>query len=104
MDAHNKMKNIVLHILSGVIRERCNLSEQGFLESKDACFGLTLTGLTPQVFARGIVSDSTRAEHCQVAVSPDGKYLFFMRHTPGRDFFCVPQRFSKILKKQSKYE
>ena len=48
-----------------------------FLETKDAYFGLTPPGLIPEVFAPGIVSDSTWAEHCQVAVSPEGKEIYW---------------------------
>ncbi|MCF8235586.1 MAG: VCBS repeat-containing protein [Bacteroidales bacterium] len=48
-----------------------------FLKSKDAYFGLKLPALTPEVIAPGIVSDSTWAEHCQVAVTPDGNKLYF---------------------------
>ena len=59
----------------------CNQSEQNFLDSKDAYFGLTPSGLTPQVFAPGIVSDTTWAEHCQVAVSPDGKEIYWSAWT-----------------------
>ena len=32
-------------------------------------------------------------------VSPDGKYLFFMRHTPGQDFFWVSTEIIEKLKK-----
>ena len=35
-------------------------------------------------------------------VSPDGKYLFFMRHTPGQDFFWVFIKIIDELKTQSK--
>jgi hypothetical protein len=35
------------------------------------------------------------------AVSPDGKYLFFMRHTPGQDFFWVSTEIFEDLRKQS---
>ena len=52
-------------------------SEQSFLESTNAYFGLTPPGLIPEVFAPGIVSDSTWAEHCQVAVSPNGKEIYW---------------------------
>ena len=34
-------------------------------------------------------------------VSPDGKYMFFMRHTPGQDFFWVSTEIIKNLKAQS---
>ena len=35
-------------------------------------------------------------------VSPDGKYLFFMRHTPGQDFFWVSTEVIENLKTQTK--
>ena len=35
-------------------------------------------------------------------VSPDGKYFFFMRHTPGQDFFWVSAKIIDELKTQSK--
>lgn len=50
---------------------------QRFLETKNAYFGLTPPGLIPEVFAPGIVSDSTWAEHCQVAVSPKGDKIYW---------------------------
>jgi len=59
----------------------CTQSEQNFLETKDAYFGLTPPGLTPEVFAPNIVSDSSWAEHCQVAVSPDGKEIYWSAWT-----------------------
>lgn len=46
-------------------------------ETKDAYFGLTPPGLIPEVFAPGIVSDSTWAEHCQVAISPREDEIFW---------------------------
>lgn len=59
----------------------CTQPEQNFLETKDAYFGLTPPGLIPVVFAPYIVSDSTWAEHCQVAVSPDGKEIYWSAWT-----------------------
>jgi len=34
-------------------------------------------------------------------VSPDGKYFFFMRHTPGQDFFWVSTDIIENLKTQN---
>ena len=59
----------------------CNLKEKNFLDSKDAYFGLTPPGIIPEVFAPGIVSDSTWAEHCQVAVSPKGDEIYWSAWT-----------------------
>jgi hypothetical protein len=36
-------------------------------------------------------------------VSPDGKYLFFMRHTPGQDFFWVSTDIIKTLQKKTNH-
>lgn len=44
--------------------------DMSFFETKDAYFGQEPPGLNPEVFAPGIVSDSTWAEHCQIAISP----------------------------------
>ena len=52
-------------------------TEQRFLETKNAYFGLTPPGLIPEVFAPGIVSDSTWTEHCQVAVSPKEDEIYW---------------------------
>jgi Tol biopolymer transport system component len=71
------MKSIPLLILVTFIWISCTQTKKNFLESKDAYFGLTPPGLIPEVFAPGIVSDSTWAEHCQVAVSPDGKEIYW---------------------------
>lgn len=71
------MKKLLFLILIGFICTSCTQSEQNFLETKDAYFGLTPPGLIPEVFAPGIVSDSTWAEHCQVAVSPKGDEIYW---------------------------
>ncbi len=47
--------------------------------SPDAYFGLTPPGLIPEVFAPGIVSDSTWNEHCQVAISPRGDEIYWSK-------------------------
>lgn len=76
-----KIKKTLLNILIGFGLLSCSQQEQNFLETKDAFFGLTPPGITPVVFAPGIVSNSTWAEHCQVAVSPDGKEIYWSAWT-----------------------
>lgn len=71
------MKKLIFILSIGFICASCTQSEQNFLETKDAYFGLTPPGLIPEVFAPGIVSDSTWAEHCQVAVSPKGDEIYW---------------------------
>jgi len=70
------MKKIVFILSIGFIITSCSLSERNFLDTKDAYFGLTPPGLIPEVFAPGIVSDSTWAEHCQVTISPKGDEIY----------------------------
>lgn len=55
----------------------CTQEEQDFLKSEDAYFGLTPPGLISEVFAPNIVSDTTWAEHCQLAVSPRGDEIYW---------------------------
>ncbi len=71
------MKRIIFMLLIALSFVSCTQTEKDFLETKDAYFGLTPPGLIPEVFAPGIVSDSTWAEHCQVAVSPNGKEIYW---------------------------
>jgi len=71
------MNKYIYLLILGIISFSCNLPKQIFIESKDAYFGLTPPGIIPEVFAPGIVSDSTWAEHCQVAVSPNGKEIYW---------------------------
>ena len=71
------MKKISYLFLIGFIFTSCTGTVTSFLETEDAYFGLTPPGLIPEVFAPGIASDSTWAEHCQVAVSPDGKEIYW---------------------------
>jgi len=75
------MKNPYLIFLLALFCVHCTQKEESFLESKDAYFGMTPPGLIPEVFAPNIVSDSTWAEHCQVAVSPDGKEIYWSAWT-----------------------
>jgi len=75
------MKNILLLISLVLVWASCTQPEQNFLETENAYFGLTPPGLIPEVFAPNIVSDSTWAEHCQLAVSPNGKEIFWSAWT-----------------------
>lgn len=78
------MKHIIRSIfiiVTGIYCISCSQPKQIFLETKDAYFSLTQPGLIPVVFAPDIVSDSTWAEHCQVAVSPDGKEIYWSAWT-----------------------
>lgn len=69
---------IIFIVVIGLYSVSCSQPQQAFIDKKDAYFGLT---------PPGIVSDSNSAEHSQVAVSTDGQYFFFMRHTETQDFF-----------------
>ncbi len=75
------MKNIFFLLLIASVCVSCDQRKKSFLESDDAYFGLTPPGLIPEVFAPNIASDSTWAEHCQVAVSPDGKEIYWSAWT-----------------------
>lgn len=75
------MKKILFLFLLVSTCVSCDQSEKSFLESNDAYFGLMPPGLTPEVFAPNIASDSTWAEHCQVAVSPNGKEIYWSAWT-----------------------
>lgn len=79
----NYMKRIIFTLLIALSFVSCNQSEQNFIETKDAYFGLTPPGLIPEVFAPGIVSDSTWAEHCQVAISPKGDEIYWSKFANG---------------------
>lgn len=77
-----KMKKItLLLILIGLISAGCTQTETNFLDTKDAYFGLTPPGLISKVFASGIVSDTSWAEHCQVAISPNGDEIYWSAWT-----------------------
>ena len=54
----------------------CTQSEKEFPPLQDQYLGLKPPGDDPEVFAPGIVSDENWAEHCQVAISPNGDEIF----------------------------
>jgi len=73
------MKKLIFILLIALSFVSCTQSEKDFLETKDAYFGLTPPGLIPEVFAPGIVSDSSWREHCQVAISPEGDEIYWSK-------------------------
>lgn len=50
---------------------------QEFPLLKGEYLGQILPDTIPEIFARGIVSDSAWAEHCQLAISPDGDEIYW---------------------------
>lgn len=72
-----KKKFMLLFVTSFLIS--CNQQEKKFFETENAYFGLKQPGLIPKVFAPGIVSDTNWREHCQIAISPDGKEIYWSR-------------------------
>ncbi len=48
---------------------------------KGEYLGQKKPGRTPEVFAPGIVSDTSWAEHCQIAISPNGDEIFWSVYT-----------------------
>lgn len=62
--------------------------EKNFVPVEEQYFGLKPPGLTPEVFAPGIVSDSTWAEHCQIAISPKGDEIYWSAWTANGNLCC----------------
>lgn len=52
-----------------------------FPELKGKYLGQKTPGSTPEVFASGIVSDTSWAEHCQIAISPNEDEIFWSVYT-----------------------
>lgn len=77
------MNKIFFLIVIGLICVSCTQSEQNFLETKDAYFGLTPPELIPEIFAPGIVSDTRWREHCQLAISPKGDEIYWSKFANG---------------------
>ncbi len=76
------MKYILFLFLLGFICFRCIQPKNDFRKTTDAYFGQKPPGLVPEVFAPGIVSDSSWAEHCQVAISPKGDEIYWSAWSP----------------------
>ncbi|PLW96734.1 MAG: hypothetical protein C0593_10685 [Marinilabiliales bacterium] len=79
---YKSMNKVLILLLTVILCTNCVREELDFLASDAAWFGLTPPGAEPEVFAPGIVSDSTWGEHCQVAVSPDGKEIYWSAWSP----------------------
>ena len=75
------MRKLIFIFLIGIICTNCSESDKSIFGTKDAYFGQRPPELIPVVFAPGIASDSTWAEHCQVAVSPKGDEIFWSAWT-----------------------
>jgi len=75
------MIKILIALIIGLSIFSCNQMEKNFVPVEDQYFGLTPPGLIPEIFAPGIVSDSTWAEHCQVAVSPKRDEIYWSAWT-----------------------
>ena len=52
-------------------------NSQEITDLKGEYLGQNPPGIIPEVFAPGIVSDTSWAEHCQVAISPKGDEIFW---------------------------
>jgi WD40 repeat protein len=74
------MIKILIALIIGLSIFSCNQTKN-IVPIDEQYFGLKPPGLTPEVFAPDIVSDSTWAEHCQVAVSPKGDEIYWSAWT-----------------------
>jgi len=68
------MKRIVLLFLSGIICTNCSESGKSIFSTKDAYFGQTPPGLTPEVFASDIIN---HLAHSSPSFTPDGKEIYW---------------------------
>ncbi len=55
----------------------CEQAEKNFIDTKDAYLGQKPPGFNPEIFAKGIVSDTSWKEHCQLAISPNGDEIYW---------------------------
>lgn len=65
---------LLLLVFNGVLYAQ---ESQEFPVLKGKYLGQKLPGNVPEVFASGIASDTTWAEHCQVAISPKGDEIYW---------------------------
>jgi hypothetical protein len=74
--------NKILFLLLSVLNISVYAQEsQEFPILKGKYLGQKLPGIVPEVFAPGIVSDTSWWEHCQVAVSPEGDEIYWSAWT-----------------------
>jgi hypothetical protein len=75
------IKKILFILLLGVSSFIYGQGTQEFPVFKGEYIGQKLPGITPEVFAPGIVSDTSWEGHCQIAVSPDGDEIYWSAWT-----------------------
>ena len=71
------MKNLLVLLLLGLNIITYAQETQEFLVLKGEYLGQKLPGVVPEIFAPGIVSDTSWWEHCQVAISPKGDEIYW---------------------------
>ncbi len=71
-----RTKSIILIIIITSLTMRCN-SQNSTKELKGKYFGQTPPGMTPEIFALGIIS--TEDHEFSITISPDGKSIYFTR-------------------------
>jgi hypothetical protein len=76
-----RMKILLLTILVGVALLLYAQEPRDFKQLKGAYLGQEVPGTNAEVFAPGIVSDSSWWEHCQVAISPGGDEIYWSAWT-----------------------
>ncbi|HHE65300.1 MAG TPA: hypothetical protein ENL09_04685 [Bacteroidetes bacterium] len=77
MGENCKMRQIIIIFIIGLSIFSCKQIKMNIVPVEDQYFGLKPPGLIPEVFAPGMVSDSTWAEHCQIAISPKGDEIYW---------------------------
>ena len=78
-----KFKCVLLatYIATTIVGSGCAQLEKDIPPLQEQYLGQTPPGDTPEVFAPGIVSNDSWAEHCQVAISPVGDEIFWSAWT-----------------------
>jgi len=75
------MRRLLIVLLIGLPLISNAQTTQEFPVLKGDYLGQKPPGIIPEVFAPGIVSDTSWAEHCQVAISPSGDEIFWSAWT-----------------------
>lgn len=75
------MKKILFLLVFGLGISIHAQEVQDFPVFKGTYLGQKLPGIVPEVFATGIVSDSSWWEHCQIAISPKGDEIYWSAWT-----------------------
>jgi len=92
-------KRILIACVLLVAAVTTNAQQKDFPRLAGPYLGQKPPGMTPEIFAPGIVS-SEHQEHSSLAFSPDGNYLFFTKYTEGshEDFYWVDAKVIKELR------